>query len=133
MKTLRFLFTALAIFLVAGCGKAPVSDLSDPQVASAAALAGRVLPAKADRFVFESLPPAEKDYFTLRQEGRKVVVGGNNAGSMAVGLNYYLKYYCHREAGWFVWDTFRMPRRLPRVETPVRIEARVDRRFFFNY
>ena len=39
MKTLRFLFTALAIFLVAGCGKAPVSDLSDPQVASAAALA----------------------------------------------------------------------------------------------
>ena len=127
------LYTILTLSILAGCGSGPVSDNTDPEVAAASALASRVLPAKADRFVFETIPAAEADFFTLRQDGRKVVIGGNNAGAMAVGLNYYLKYYCHREVGWFVWDTFRMPRRLPRVETPVRIEARVPHRFFFNY
>ena len=133
MKRICLLLGALLLVLAAGCSRGPVSDNSDPEVAAAVALADRVLPAKADRFVFERLDGETEDVFTLRQEGRKVVIGGNCAGSMAVGLNYYLKYYCHREVGWLVWDTFRMPRRLPKVETPVRIAARVPNRFFFNY
>ena len=134
MKAIRPLFALLlSALLFVGCGERRTSDMSNPQVAAASALAHRILPAKADRFVFEALPQEAQDYFTLRQEGPQVVIGGNNAGAMAVGLNYYLKYYCHREVGWFVWDTFRMPRRLPRVEEPVKIAARVPHRFFFNY
>ena len=87
MRLYRYILNAiLTLSILAGCGSGPVSDNTDPEVAAASALASRVLPAKADRFVFETLPAAEADYFTLRQEGRKIVIGGNNAGAMAVAM-----------------------------------------------
>ena len=104
-----------------------------PDATAARALAQRVIPAQAGHFVFETLPADTCDYFTLRSEGRKIVIGGNNANSMAVGLNYYLKYYCHTNIGWFAWDKGALPKALPRLDTPVRMDARVPQRFFLNY
>ena len=52
---------------------------------------------------------------------------------MAVGLNYYLKYYCHTNIGWFAWDKGTLPKQLPAVAEPVRRDARVPERFFLNY
>ena len=126
------LILSLAMLLVAtGCNKA--SHDGTPDAKAAAALAGRVIPGQAGHFAFKTLPADTCDYFTLSMKGRKVAVGGNNANSMAVGLNYYLKYWCHTNIGWFAWDKGTLPEKLPAVETPVRMDARVPQRFFLNY
>ena len=129
MKNLTILSISL-VLLLAGCS---AQKDKSPDALAAKALAQRVIPAQAGHFVFETLPADTCDYFTLRSEGRKIVVGGNDANSMAVGLNHYLKYWCHVNIGWFAWDKGTMPKTLPRVETPVRHTARVPERFFLNY
>ncbi len=129
MKNLTILSISL-VLLLAGCS---AQKDKSPDALAAKALAQRVIPAQAGHFVFETLPADSCDYFTLRSEGRKIVVGGNDANSMAVGLNHYLKYWCHVNIGWFAWDKGTMPKTLPRVETPVRHTARVPERFFLNY
>ena len=131
MKRL-FVFTVLtALFLTAGCGR--VGHDGSPDAKAAADLAARVIPDAASHFSFETLPADTADFFTLRSEGSRIVIGGNNANSMAVGLNHYLKYWCHVNIGWFAWDKGTMPKTLPSVETPVWHEARVPERFFLNY
>jgi alpha-N-acetylglucosaminidase len=130
MKKL-LLFALAVLLLVSTSCNGPKDDSAN--ATAARALAQRVLPGHAGHFAFETLPADTADFFTLRQEGRKVVIGGNNANSMAVGLNYYLKYYCHVNIGWFAWDKGTLPKTLPRVETPVRMDARVPQRFFLNY
>lgn len=101
--------------------------------AAAAALAARVVPEAADHFVFETLPADSCDFFVLRQDGDRLVIGGNNANSMAVGLNYYLRHYCGVNIGWFREDKGALPDKLPAVAEPVRRNARVPERFFLNY
>ena len=128
----KLLLFSLAVLLLVGTScNGPKDDSAD--AAAARALTQRVIPGHAGHFAFETLPADTADFFTLRQEGRKVVIGGNNANSMAVGLNYYLKYYCHVNIGWFAWDKGTLPKTMPRVETPVRMDARVPQRFFLNY
>ena len=129
MKNLTILSISL-VLLLAGCS---AQKDKSPDALAAKALAQRVIPQQATNFVFETLPADTCDYFTLRSEGRRIVIGGNNANSMAVGLNHYLKYWCHVNIGWFAWDKGTMPKTLPRVETPVRHTARVPERFFLNY
>ena len=125
------LFTAIAamFFMAASCSPAGPAD---PQVEAARALAQRVVGPQASHFVFEKAE-GEGDFFRLEQRGRKLAVIGNDANSMAVGLNHYLKYYCHVEYGWLAGDTFTLPKRLPAVPEPVEARARVRDRFFLNY
>lgn len=129
-KILKCALMALLILSAAGCGP---KGSDSPEEAAAYALAARVLPDHVSSFVFEAAPAGDADFFTLESRGRKIVIGGNNANSMAVGLNHYLKYWCHVEYGWLAGDTFKMPGRLPSVESPVKVSARVDKRFFLNY
>lgn len=129
-RILSLALMALLILSAAGCCP---KDSGNPEEAAAYALAARVLPDHASRFVFEAAPAEAADFFTIESRGRKIVIGGNNANSMAVGLNHYLKYWCHVEYGWLAGDTFRMPENLPLVESPVKVSARVDKRFFLNY
>ena len=128
-KIIRLAAMVAAIALGAACCQTP----ADEQEAAAQALAQRVVGKKACKFVFQTAPADTADYFTLSQKGGKIVISGNNANSMAVGLNHYLKYYCHVEYGWFLNDTFEMPAKLPEVTEPVTISARVPQRFFLNY
>ena len=128
MKKLAIL--TISLILLAGCS---AQKDKSPDALAAKALAQRVIPQQAANFVFETLPADTCDFFTLRSEGRRIVIGGNDANSMAVGLNYYLKYYCHVNIGWFAWDKGQLPGKLPAVESPVRIKARVPERFFLNY
>ena len=125
-KTILILIAATAAF--AGCGRH-----FDSQDAKAAYELAERVTGKAGAFVFETLPADSCDYFTLRQEGRKVAIGGNNANSMAVGLNYYLRYCCGVNIGWFGWDKSKLPDILPVIAEPVRRNARVKSRFFLNY
>ena len=130
---MKKLIPILLLSIICAVGCQSVSTDGTPDAKAAAELAARVIPEAAGHFAFETLPAEAADYFTLRQDGRKIAIGGNNANSMAVGLNYYLKYYCHVNIGWFAWDKGTMPKTLPRVEAPVRRNARVPERFFLNY
>ena len=129
MKPL-FLSLSIAATLLAGCTAAP--ECTDPDVQAASALAHRLLGKTADKIEFRpSLDTT--DVFRLSSEGNRIVIQGNNANSMAVGLNHYLKYYCLVNVGWFSWDRIDVPKKLPKVAEPVEIKARVEDRFFLNY
>ena len=108
-------------------------NISDPDCKAAHALAERVLDKQAKHFTFEKLHGVEGDVFELSSEGGKIVIKGTNSNSMAVGLNYYLRYNCNVVYSWFHYDKMVLPKRLPKVEKPIRHEARVKDRFFLNY
>lgn len=129
MKFLRVLIPVLAVAVSCTGG----TGICDPDIEAANALASRVMGAKASWVEFEKTEADTLDLFTLNRRGRKVIVGGNNANSMAVGLNYYLRQYCHADYGWMKGDDLTLPARAPKIEEPVRIEARVGQRFFLNY
>lgn len=95
-------------------------------------LAGRIVPEYSGRICFEQTEDTV-DVFELISKGNKLIVRGNNANSMAVGLNYYLKNFCNVTVSWHVFDPVQYPPQMPKVEVPVRVEAKVKDRFFLNY
>ena len=103
-------------------------------VEQAMALAARLAPTLAGKVEFELIEADQgKDVFTLESRGGKVVIGGNNAGSMAVGLNRYLNRYCMVTVSWYADVPVQLPAVLPGVPVPERVTARVPQRFFLNY
>ena len=103
-------------------------------VEQASALAERLssrLAAKVEFQVIETVDGC--DVFTLESRGGKVVIGGNNANSMAVGLNRYLNHYCKTTVSWYADVAVELPKVLPEVPTSERVTARVPQRFFLNY
>ncbi len=119
----------LCLALCAGCTR----DANDPEVAAMRGLVDRVVPEYSNRIVLERLDGDSTDRFELESKGRKLVIRGNNANSMAVGLNHYLKYYCLAQYSWFKEEALEVPSRMPRVEEKVSLTARVPERFFLNY
>ena len=95
----------------------------------------RLIPAYAENFQFKKIKPIDgKDCFRLdASDPQKIIISGNNANSMAMGLNHYLRYYCLTTISWYADIPVEMPETLPTVEKPIQVEAKVDRRFFLNY
>lgn len=99
---------------------------------AAKALAARIAPEYASKIAFEQLPDGS-DRFELEGTADGIVIRGNSANSMAVGLNHYLKYYCLADVSWYAADPVQLPELMPAVPEKVSREARVDKRFFLNY
>ena len=72
---------------------------------------------KASAVCFEQILGQEEDCYELMQKGSKVLIRGNNANPMAVGLN----------------NPVELPDVMPRVPEPVRASAEMPVRFFLNY
>jgi alpha-N-acetylglucosaminidase len=126
MKKIRTLLLTLALLVSAAA-------LADGNAAlQMQKMVRRLFPDRAQSFVFRQVSSAT-DCFTLRSEGTKIVISGNDANSMAVGLNYYLKNYCLTTVSWFAADPVELPRVLPMVKTAVSVKAKVPMRFFLNY
>ena len=124
LKILNLLcLTAVVVFSVS-CNRD-----DDPVVR---ALAERLVPEYASSFRFGHLRDTV-DCFEIESSGKKIVIRGNNANSIAVGLNWYLKNYCLTTVSWYADDPVEMPEDLPEVEETVRITARTQERFFLNY
>ena len=122
------------IYLLLLCAGALQALAADGSVKAVQALAARIVPGHAGSFVFRLMPQKDrKDVFCLRQDGARIVVSGNNANAMAMGLNHYLNRYCHTTVSWYADDTVPMPARLPALPHPVTVTARVPHRFFLNY
>ena len=119
------IITTLALF---------VTSQANTDVEQAQALAARLSAPLAQKVQFKKIEAdGGKDVFSLESNGGKVVIGGNNAGSMAVGLNRYLNRYCHTTVSWYADVAIELPKALPDVPAPERITARVPQRFFLNY
>ena len=122
MKTLSLL---LAMVLAMAPGRTPAEK-------AAAGLARRIVPAYASRIRFVETPQTEEQY-TLSTEGKYLVVKGNDALSMAVGLNRFLRDYCLTTVSWYAADRIEVPAEMPAVPAPVSGSSRVKDRFFLNY
>ena len=126
---LAVLATGTAVGSTRAHGTAPASD-----VEQAMALARRMSPALTDKVQFKKIGADRgRDVFTLESRDGKVVIGGNNAGAMAVGLNRYLNRYCLTTVSWYADVAVQLPDRLPDVPAAERVTARVPQRFFLNY
>ena len=127
MKKLFFIASFFMLLGMTACSS------KDRDVLAVEQLIHRLIPQYADRFVFEIVPEEDRDYYLLESKDGKIHISGNNANSMAAGLNYYLKYYCLTTVSWYADIPVEMPDVLPMVEKPVVVEAKVDNRFFLNY
>lgn len=96
------------------------------------AMLKRLAPDYENRFLFIE-QKNDSDYFELTSKRNKIVVKGNSVNSLAVGLNYYLRYYCNTSISWYMSDPVQLPQELPMVEGVVRKSARLGKRFFLNY
>ena len=97
-------------------------------------LVERIAPEAAGHFRFELIDDsAGHDVFEIETARNRVIVRGNSANSMAVGLNHYLKYYCRTSVSWYADDPVELPDELPAVPHKVRRTARAAHRFFLNY
>ena len=117
----------MSVWLVALCG-------TGQDVEQARSLASRLSPSLSRQVEFKLIESAQgKDVFTLESREDKVVICGNNANSMAVGLNRYLNRYCKVTVSWYADVPISLPDVLPDVPAPERVTARVPQRFFLNY
>ena len=107
-------------------------DDAGQAMALATRLAARHLPQQVEFVKIEA--DHGRDVFTLESRDGKIIIGGNNAGSMATGLNHYLNRYCKVTVSWYgsQLDAV-LPDVLPAVPAPERVTARVPQRFFLNY
>ena len=90
MKKL-YLLTLLSLLLCFSCTKKAETD---PEVIAMRGLVNRVVPEYSQNIVLKRLENDTVDRFEIEMKKNKLVIRGNNANSMAVGLNHYLKYYC---------------------------------------
>ena len=117
----------MSVWLVALCG-------TGQDMEQARSLASRLSPSLSRQVEFKLIESAQgKDVFTLESREDKVVICGNNANSMAVGLNRYLNRYCKVTVSWYADVPISLPDVLPDVPAPERVTARVPQRFFLNY
>jgi alpha-N-acetylglucosaminidase len=93
----------------------------------------RLLPGRSRQFVFEKIPrQGGRDVFELEGRRGKVLVRGNTALSMAVGLNWYLKYYGHCHVS--LWgNNLALPEPLPEVPEKVRRASIYPHRYYLNF
>ncbi|NII25951.1 alpha-N-acetylglucosaminidase [Pseudoflavitalea sp. X16] len=97
------------------------------------ALAKRRVPWLSSSLVFKKLEMAgKKDCFVLRSQAGKVIIEANGPNAAAVGLNWYLKYYCHRSMS-HTGDNLSPVSPLPMVKAPVKITTNAVYRYALNY
>ncbi|MCY2930132.1 MAG: alpha-N-acetylglucosaminidase C-terminal domain-containing protein [Planctomycetota bacterium] len=124
VRRLLIAFVALA----SSCGYC----LAGPEQAARSVLE-RLLPGKADQFVFEIIPPQDgRDVFEIESVGGKIVLRGPNGVAMASALHWYLKQSCHANVSW-CGNQLALPDPLPPVPAKVRIESPYRWRYYFNY
>jgi len=101
--------------------------------AAAAGLVKRLLPEYSDQFSFEVIKPYNGcDVFELETKRGKVIIRGNTGISMAMGLNWYLKYYCSCNVSWS-GNNLALPKELPAVKGVFRKVSWAKHRYFLNY
>jgi alpha-N-acetylglucosaminidase len=96
-------------------------------------LAKRRVPWLANNLVFSKMAPGNKnETFQLQSQNGKIIISATGPNVAAVGLNWYLKYYCHRSMS-HMGDNLSPVSPLPVVREVVTIDAIAQYRFALNY
>jgi alpha-N-acetylglucosaminidase len=96
-------------------------------------LALRRIPWLASHLSFSSLDREDgNDVFELSTKDGMVNITASGANAAAVGLNWYLKYYCHRSMS-HMGDNLSPVYPLPVVPAPVKVNASAQIRYALNY
>lgn len=128
MTTHRQIFESILLLMVS----LALMSFKTADEQAAEALARRVMGSKAKAVVFEQTNETA-DSYELLQKGKKVLIRGNNANSMAVGLNRYIQQYCLANVSWYDFNPVELPKTMPKVPEKVSGKAEVPIRFFLNY
>ena len=121
---LKLFFCLVALLSIISC------ETDDERAASA--LARRIMGDKANTVVFEQINTAS-DSYELLQKGEKVLIRGNNANSMAVGLNRYIQEFCLANVSWYHYNPVELPDVMPCIPEKITADAELPERFFLNY
>src|SRR5579859_254529 len=96
-------------------------------------LAVRRVPWLAPHLAFSVLENAGSgEVFEISMKGNKVNIAASGSNAAAVGLNWYLKYFCHRSMS-HMGDNLGPVSVLPAVKAPVRVNASAQIRYALNY
>ncbi len=96
-------------------------------------LAQRVAPWLAPKVVFEHIAAQHNaNMFELQTENGKLIIRASEVSSAAVGLNWYLKYYCHRSIS-HLGNNISPVAVLPEIPIPVRKTSPYLNRYYLNY
>ncbi len=96
-------------------------------------LAERFLPGYSDKFIFEIIESENgKDVFELSGENGKVILKGNNKGSIAAALGWYLKYTLKQHISWCGKRIPEIKGELP-MPSPYRRVIEQKYRSYMNY
>ncbi|MCF0199439.1 MAG: alpha-N-acetylglucosaminidase N-terminal domain-containing protein, partial [Bacteroidaceae bacterium] len=88
--------------------------------------------AGASKRIVTQLQSAQTDFFELDMKGTKPVIRGNSWVNIAVGVNWYLKYYCGIHLSWNQMQAA-LPAKLPSIPKVERHETGLRLRYDFNY
>ncbi|MFV1964052.1 MAG: alpha-N-acetylglucosaminidase TIM-barrel domain-containing protein [Pirellulaceae bacterium] len=122
---------ALGLLLIATASSTAIAE-SDASTA-ARGLLQRLLPGSVDRFEFEEIRQENgRDVFEIESADGKVIIRGNTAVSMAVGLNWYLNNDCHCHVS-LHGRQLNLPDPLPQVTPKLRKVSWSRYRYFLNY
>ena len=106
----------------------------DADIIAARELTQRIVPTLSKNIVFEKID-SPTDTFAVTSQNGKVKIEGNNALSMSVGLNNYLKKCLGTYVSWYANQPVQVPDKivLPDNDSPITGAAEVPDRFFLNY
>lgn len=123
MKNFIKLLALSLVVLTYGCGS---------EFDGVKQLAERRVPWLGDKLVFEKIESDSSEQFTLSAKGDKVVIGATNPNAAAVGLNWYLKYYCNRSMS-HMGDNLGAATDAVEITEPVRRTTDATYRYALNY
>lgn len=96
-------------------------------------LAQRVVPWLAPDLLTRRIPRDQgRDVFEISTAGGRLIVAASDVPSATEGLNWYLKYYCHRSIS-HLGNNIAPVEPLPQIPRPVRYTARFGTRYYLNY
>lgn len=126
MKILKQFFSVLFLLLcVVGTGYAATFD-------GVRELVSRRAPWLGKHIQFKEIASSDGDCFILQTVGKKLVVQATGANAAAVGVNWYLKYYCHRSMS-HLGDQLAPVTELPVIGQPVTVKTTSIYRYALNY
>lgn len=120
----RFTFSFLSLLL-------PFQLLAG-QFDSVKELLIRRVPWLEQHVVFKPLKNTGQDIFELSSLNGKILISASGPNAAAVGLNWYLKEYCHRSMS-HMGDNLSPVSPLPAVKGKVRITSTAKYRYALNY
>lgn len=91
----------------------------------------RIDPGASKKFVIEQIS-SSTDFFELDTKNGRPLIRGNNTVSIAMGINWYLKYHAGIHLSWNQMKT-KLPAMLPPVKAKERHATDMTMRYAFNY